>query len=880
MKKLGIWILLLGILLGTGAVGAVEEGAWECSAVPEGTAGAQAWDEEVSLWFETVSQEGRATAKRKISIEEGIFSMTFSLEIEGSEEGNLRKILLQNPGTLLITEVMGITGGTLSAFGEQIGTVEENVPLLVSLAVDTQTKEAVVWIEDEIVFQGSVASKWRNFDYDNLELEFRNYTSSKTATMRSGFWIKNLKWGQSGKVVSVDAAQTGMLQGDRVRISFDGVMPPPMYKSENYVLTANGEEIPTILEREAEGVSLRPEVGFLPETEYVLQINRVVDILGNEIQGQREYTFISLPGEYQLPEITLQADAESVYEGNAVEIRAQVEAYAPVDRVEYFVNGEPAYTAYEGDYLFVFNRAAGTYQVEAVAYDNYGGSSQKAALTIEVKENALPEVSFETLTDGVTVVAEDLKETAIRALDADGEIAWVQVEIDGALMAQLTQEPFSVDLSGLEKGRRHIVLTAMDDVGAQARAEYSILITTKPSETTVYENDFETYQSDGAVLPAGGALYGDGKLISADEYGEEHGTVAQFSTEGILVDDRLASGSWIGIPTAGAGTHFFIELDLYLDGNVGSGFRFMLKQPGEMVLALDVSLQNNTLQMKNGSSETTTWNLQPYTWTRLRYEVDLTEKLYNVYINGEPAAQGYPVGATLTAAETRLELFEIQPEETMKFAMDNLRVVQIQESPVISHIGYDSVEQCESVSPQASSITVTLSAPLGPDSVTKDKAHLLRGETPVELKGVSCEGAVLRLELLEPLWSEENYQVRLDETLTLPTGTPLGSPLTENFTTGLKELDVTSLSLVTEGEQAAVKGILVNQSGAGVMVYGIVTVYSGGKMTDMSVTAIEADGDMAFQTGWVTRKAGETIQFYVWDSLTKPQSVATKLYEF
>ena len=60
----------------------------------------------------------------------------------------------------------------------------------------------------------------------------------------------------------------------------------------------------------------------------------------------------------------------------------------------------------------------------------------------------------------------------------------------------------------------------------------------------------------------------------------------------------------------------------------------------------------------------------------LRYEVDLTEKLYNVYINGEPAAQGYPVGATLTAAETRLELFEIQPEETMKFAMDNLRVVQ------------------------------------------------------------------------------------------------------------------------------------------------------------------------------------------------------------
>ena len=64
MKKLGIWILLLGILLGTGAVGAVEEGAWECSAVPEGTAGAQAWDEEVSLWFETVSQEGRATKER------------------------------------------------------------------------------------------------------------------------------------------------------------------------------------------------------------------------------------------------------------------------------------------------------------------------------------------------------------------------------------------------------------------------------------------------------------------------------------------------------------------------------------------------------------------------------------------------------------------------------------------------------------------------------------------------------------------------------------------------------------------------------------------------------------------------------------------------
>ena len=123
--------------------------------------------------------------------------------------------------------------------------------------------------------------------------------------------------------------------------------------------------------------------------------------------------------------------------------------------------------------------------------------------------------------------------------------------------------------------------------------------------------------------------------------GEEHGTVAQFSTEGILVDDRLASGSWIGIPTAGAGTHFFIELDLYLDGNVGSGFRFMLKQPGEMVLALDVSLQNNTLQDEKRILRD--YYLEPAAdilGTRLRYEVDLTEKLYNVYINGEPAAQG------------------------------------------------------------------------------------------------------------------------------------------------------------------------------------------------------------------------------------------------
>ena len=65
MKKLGIWILLLGILLGTGAVGAVEEGAWECSAVPEGTAGAQAWDEEVSLWFENGFPGRKSNGKKK-----------------------------------------------------------------------------------------------------------------------------------------------------------------------------------------------------------------------------------------------------------------------------------------------------------------------------------------------------------------------------------------------------------------------------------------------------------------------------------------------------------------------------------------------------------------------------------------------------------------------------------------------------------------------------------------------------------------------------------------------------------------------------------------------------------------------------------------------
>ena len=67
------------------------------------------------------------------------------------------------------------------------------------------------------------------------------------------------------------------------------------------------------------------------------------------------------------------------------------------------------------------------------------------------------------------------------------------------------------------QGRRHIVLTAMDDVGAQARAEYSILITTKPSETTVYENDLKRIKSDGAVLPAAALCTATESLFSADE---------------------------------------------------------------------------------------------------------------------------------------------------------------------------------------------------------------------------------------------------------------------------------------------------------------------------------------------------------------------------
>ena len=188
-----------------------------------------------------------------------------------------------------------------------------------------------------------------------------------------------------------------------------------------------------------------------------------------------------------------------------------------VNRVEFYANGALIQTDSTSPYQFDWsNVAAGTYVINAIAYDNSGAQATSASRTITVAAtNTPPTVSLTAPADSSRYLNPP---SVIISATASGPelndiIARVDFYLNGALANTITQAPFSYGATGLAVGTYTLTAVATDSQGAQttssARSFTVSNVNVPPTVSLVIPIDNSRWNSPATVTIQANANSGE-----------------------------------------------------------------------------------------------------------------------------------------------------------------------------------------------------------------------------------------------------------------------------------------------------------------------------------------------------------------------------------
>lgn len=864
-------------------------GTWECTALPDGSSYVNAADDSLEMYYSTDGNEGRANAEREYDLSgyEQI-CISFTSEVSTVDSEAVRRLNIQN-SSLLTTEIINITGDSLSVFGTDTETViEAGREYRFDIGVMPETGYAVVWLDSEQIFAGELGSKWRNFNYSSMNILFRNTSAGRTSTLDSEWLV------DSYSLTNADEGFTSIpADGDvyvdsaigSIEVRYNGIKSPEVYSAENYTLTADGEEIPFYTERAGSTARIVPEDGLIPDAHYMLTIKAVSDIFGNVQSENETITFTTAESGYVAPEVYISADRTDIDDTSRITVTLDITSVAAVARTMVYANGE-VYLEHDGALSgFDFGGEAGVYEIYVVVWDELGGRAVSDTLTVNIIHNESPVITVTGVDTGMTAEAEALKEVTVSAADTDGRVTVLSAEIGGETYELDPAAENVLDMSGLAPAIYDLTVTAEDDYGAVTTKVIRFTVTAGSVMTEVLANDFEDYESDGAVSPSGISfmLYGDARLTSSADYGEEHGTVCVLSSEGGEVGGQTADGSWGNIVTSGTTNSFSIKMDVQILTDKGF-FYFMLRHPSQSQLSLDAQIRDSVLILNNNGSSAVRRDIEPGQWYSIEYTVDLPSHTYSFWLDGELLADGLGMSnKSLTQANTRF-IMEFTDKIPVKcgIAIDNMSVSYEEPIPQIMSISNDGLDSAEKVSPYAGTLDIDLNTVISPDSLTAETVQLYCGDESVGFGGISYDSETrkISLTLTEKLRSDHDYSITLTDGITLSDGSYLPQPLTERFSVDFMDVDIRSIEINKTSGGVNVSGSIYNRTGTGGTVYAIVNIFNGNRFVRTRVEEVSygSAADTAFETDTVDTSGGTRAEVYIWNRLSEPVPASSRIY--
>lgn len=889
IKKSRLLVLIMPIIavMLTASYCVYADGGWECTTLPEGSSQVTAYEDSIKMYFKTEGNEGKANAEKifDFSANEQI-CISFNTTFTGTDNGIVRRLNLQN-SSLITTELINITGTSLKVFGTAADTLSENQEYTFDIGVIPETGFAVVWLNGEKIYSGELGSKWKKFNYSSMRVLFRNTSSSKTSTLESEWSITDFRTGDKNAGFKVNPADGEVFVDsslENITMAFDGINSPEMFTSDNFMLTANGETIECSAERDGNKAVITPKNGFLPDTEYVVTVKAVKDIFGNVVEENKSSSFTTADSSYVPSSVVLSADKTSFYDNESTFITVKAQSSSGIASTKIYVNNA-VYQEYDGEPKdFDFTAESGRYKIYAEITDNMGGKAVSQTVTLDILHNDLPVIDVNGIANLGEYEAEKLKNITVAVSDADGNVVQSEIYINGELYDSFADAEKTLDLSSLSAGIYTVKFIAEDNLGGITEKEITITVLEGYTASRYFFSDFNSYTSDGTTSPGiPFFLNGDAQLLASKDYGEEHGTVVLFRTDGKEVDGVNANGSWGRLGTTNTRDGFTITMDINLVNDKGQ-FYFMMKHPTQSVLCMDVLITEGQLTLANGGSIAVRQNLTPGEWYTITYKVDIKNHKYWFSLNGEPLADEFNMGnRSIEQIDARL-IMEFPNKEPVScgIAFDNLTVDYISPISQITAIGYDDTPKCSKVSPYAENLIVTVNTALQENTMNRESVLLYCGDERVNYESLAYDSSArtITLKLSEKLRSDHDYRVVLTNKVTTADGGIMPNGITGEFKTDYNNIDIKQLDIVKGNGQIYNRGTIYNRTGKSDECYIITNIFKGKRLVDTYTerTAVSSRSETVFSTSPVSIDSGCRAEVYVWSSLVRPSSISSRIY--
>lgn len=165
-----------------------------------------------------------------------------------------------------------------------------------------------------------------------------------------------------------------------------------------------------------------------------------------------------------------------------------------VESVLLLLNNQPVAQLTSGPYVWpssvlpqLQNMADGNYVLRALATDNRGGTAVQEIAFEVLEENDFPVVSFMAPANDLHLPVGSSLDVLANAIDADGTIEKVSLEIDGDLVGADSNPPFEWRAAGnpllrdLQAGEHRLELIALDNKGGQTKVVNVVRISNSAS---------------------------------------------------------------------------------------------------------------------------------------------------------------------------------------------------------------------------------------------------------------------------------------------------------------------------------------------------------------------------------------------------------------
>ncbi|MBP3361584.1 MAG: hypothetical protein J6N52_12055 [Clostridia bacterium] len=566
------------------------------------------------------------------------------------------------------------------------------------------------------------------------------------------------------------------------------------------------------------------------------------------------YSAYKLPDGYTKPVMSLKQTTEKILESEAGEITADIDAFAEIAEVKFYVDGTEVYTATEEPYVLSYIFTKGNHTVRAVAKDIYDETAEDSIDIISYPDTK-PRIIF-GFSDGRDYERAELNALPITVSMSGAELEEASISVDGAFVDSLVMGENTVNLSGLAIGTHLISVYAKNTIGEEAQAQQSITVC-KTFDDVIWSADYD----DGN---ANGTINGEGQFYRLETIREDFGKSMLIGAN--TVQDISKEGAWTPLQLMNTTTTAIVDFDIYFNNITGNGMFIQLIPAEGAVRPKLVTISSSTIASGDNSAK---YEFDAGQWYHITLTIDAQKRECSLYLDNNKvfeklAVSNMPEGASMNSLRL---ISQLQGDEETYFAIDNAEVRQLTTAPYIINITSENGSR-NVVSDRDTKIKAYFSGALQeasvyPSKFTLDGANIIGAEyNPADFS--------ITLTLDKPL-NAGLHRLTAASNLVMGSNSTYDEAFYSDFTVKTSIFSINSAEI----KDGTVNTEIENTGDNERVIYLIVNTFDEGTLKSSVVKEfVLTPGINSITYKSSDYEIGGEINAYIWDSLSIPSCLA------